>query len=137
MFMLYFQATTSSKKQPVVESPNELSVANVERFVKSYFARNSRNVSAQSTEAPSVDHILHVISLSTDGSPTAAVGDRSKNSNDDIIANIPPGPAAAPLAAEKKRIALSAGNIIGIVFGVIVLMVGFIYVGMSYFPKAR
>lgn len=79
-------------------------------------------------------HILQV--LSTEQSPPA--GHTSKNTKvDDLIAIIPPGPVAAPLAAEKRRIALSAGNIIGIVIGVLVLMVGFIYVAMSYFPKAR
>lgn len=135
IFLLYFQTTLSSKKQHVVENPHELSVANVEKFVKGYFARKNRSASAEPTEAPSVKHILQV--LSTEQSPPAEHTSKQESKVDDLIAIIPPGPLAAPLAAEKKRIALSAGNIVGIVIGVLVLMIGFIYVAMSYFPKAR
>lgn len=136
-------STTSSEHKSVVENPHELSVANVEKFVNNYFARNSRNsklLLEKSTEAPSVKHILQVISLTTNHS-TSVLEHTSKKPKNDLIANIRPPLEASALSAERRRtvsqIVLNAGNIIGIVFGVLVLMLGFIYVGMSYFRKAR
>lgn len=84
-------------------------------------------------------HILHVISLATDSTTSttrqpiiSSVTSKKKK----ILVNAD-GPSASPLSAERRTVTLGAGNIIGIIFGVSVFLVGIAYIGLSYFPRTR
>lgn len=118
-----------------MEDPHQLSVASVEQFLDNYFSNNVTN----QTEAPSVSHLLQVLSVSTD-QPTSTTTHQSIISiitEKKVKKTVSEGPAASPLSVEQNRISLGAGNIVGILIGVSVLVIGIAYIGLSYFPRAK
>lgn len=93
----------------------------------------------KSTEAPSVAHLLHDFSLATEPSTTTnkkTSSSATKKITKKTVAN-KNAPTASALSAEKSRISLGTGNIIGITIGVSIFVIGVVFVGLSNFRTTR